>query len=176
MQRLAALCYGMHFHVLLSTSFHAAISVVLHTYVFTIQHSLQPSRPRCCCSGERINHVVDNRGFLAQRAYWQQQLADAPVMLELTLDSPRPPQPSGRGGAISFVLEPVQLVGMRTLAAGCGATLFMALLAAWQVICELSYNSVLRAIHLFKFADLADMLPADHACHARAGISVIYMS
>ena len=59
-------------------------------------------------------------------------------MLELTLDYPRPPQPSGRGGVVSFELEPVQLVGMRALAAGCGATLFMALLAVWQVLCGLA--------------------------------------
>ena len=71
--------------------------------------------------------------MLAQRAYWRQQLTDAPAMLELTLDYPRPPQPTGRGGIVGLELEPVQLVGMRALAAGCGATLFMALLAVWQV-------------------------------------------
>lgn len=64
-------------------------------------------------------------------------------MLELTLDYPRPPQPSGRGGAVSFELEPVQLVGMRALAAGCGATLFMALLAVWQVTCGPPHDVVL---------------------------------
>ena len=74
--------------------------------------------------------------MLAQRAYWRQQLADAPVLLELTLDYPRPPQPSGRGGTVSVELEPGLLAGVRTLAASCGATLFIALLAAWQVSCS----------------------------------------
>ena len=74
-----------------------------------------------------------------QRAYWRQQLADAPALLELTLDYPRPPQPSGRGGTVSLELEPGLLAGMRALAAGCGATLFTALLAVWQVMVSQSH-------------------------------------
>ena len=91
-------------------------------------------------------------------------------MLELTLDYPRPPQPSGRGGAISFELEPVQLVGMRALAAGCGATLFMALLAVWQVMCRSPVDTVLLfQFSSFQSAGLAECCLQHHACHNCAG-------
>ena len=69
----------------------------------------------------------------AQRAYWKHQLAGAPVLLELPTDFPRPPQPSGRGRTVSFEVPAEAAGGVRALAAGCSATLFMALLAAWQV-------------------------------------------
>ena len=69
------------------------------------------------------------------RTYWREQLADAPALLELTLDYPRPPQPSGGVGKSSMEPEPGPFVGMRTVAASCSATLFTALLAVWQASC-----------------------------------------
>ena len=68
-----------------------------------------------------------------QRAYWKQHLAGAPALLELPTDFPRPPQPSGRGRVVSFEVPAEVVGGVRALAASCSATLFMALMAAWQV-------------------------------------------
>src|SRR5579875_2338904 len=66
--------------------------------------------------------------------YWREQLQGAPAMLELPSDRARPPVQSYRGAAQSFLLgrelsERVKRLGQRQ-----GATLFMTLLAAFQVL------------------------------------------
>ena len=68
-----------------------------------------------------------------QRAYWRQHLADAPQLLELPTDFPRPSTFSGRGASVPVDLPASLAKGLRSLAASCGATSFMALLAVWQV-------------------------------------------
>ncbi len=69
----------------------------------------------------------------AQRAYWRQQLADAPPLLELPTDFSRPAVFSGRGASVPVAVPAALAKGLRALAASCGATTFMALLAVWQV-------------------------------------------
>ena len=76
---------------------------------------------------------LDSGELEAQRAYWKHHLAGAPVLLELPTDFPRPPQPSGRGKLVSFEVPAEVAGGVRALAASCSATLYMVLLAAWQV-------------------------------------------
>ena len=68
-----------------------------------------------------------------QRAYWRQQLADAPLLLEMPTDFPRPPKFSGCGDSVRVEVPAAHVAGLRALAASCGATTFMALLAVWQV-------------------------------------------
>ncbi|HET7228583.1 MAG TPA: amino acid adenylation domain-containing protein [Longimicrobium sp.] len=69
-----------------------------------------------------------------QLEYWKSQLAGAPELLELPADHPRPPVPSFRGGAVP-VRVPVEVVDrLRELARGEGATLHMAVLAAFQAL------------------------------------------
>ena len=68
-----------------------------------------------------------------QVAYWRTQLAGAPALLELPTDRARPVEPSGRGASVDIELPAEVLRGLNELAASAGATLFMALLAAWQV-------------------------------------------
>ena len=69
----------------------------------------------------------------AQCDYWRAQLAGVPLLLELPTDFPRPSQPSGRGGSVDFKLSPAVTASFNALSVSCGATAFMALLAAWQV-------------------------------------------
>ncbi|WP_420811521.1 amino acid adenylation domain-containing protein [Myxococcus stipitatus] len=69
-----------------------------------------------------------------QLSYWRKQLGGLPPLLELPTDRTRPPVRSSRGGS-----QPVRLSRELTerLSALCrkeGATPFMALLAAWQVL------------------------------------------
>ncbi|HYY41714.1 MAG TPA: amino acid adenylation domain-containing protein, partial [Pyrinomonadaceae bacterium] len=67
-----------------------------------------------------------------QLAYWRKQLADAPPLLELPTDRPRPVQPSLAGASVRFEL-PLRLTeDLRELSRRAGSTLFMTLLAAWQ--------------------------------------------
>ncbi|HSU16783.1 amino acid adenylation domain-containing protein, partial [Longimicrobium sp.] len=72
--------------------------------------------------------------FDAQLAYWTEALADAPALLELPGDRPRPPGWDGKGAAERFRLprEVADAVGALARAEGC--TPFMVLLAALQAL------------------------------------------
>ena len=69
----------------------------------------------------------------AQLDYWTQQLAGVPD-LELPTDRPRPPVASQRGGERSTTLPKTTLEAVRALGRHEGATLYMTLLAAFQVL------------------------------------------
>ena len=68
-----------------------------------------------------------------QLEYWRNTLADLPS-LELAWDHPRPATASARGGRVQFTIEPALTAGLKSLALREGATLFMTLLAAFQVL------------------------------------------
>lgn len=65
-----------------------------------------------------------------QLAYWQQQLAGAPPLLELPTDRPRPPVQSFRGGTEFFWLDAQLTQQLKAFSQQSGATLFMTLLGA----------------------------------------------
>lgn len=76
-------------------------------------------------AGERYDKMLD---------YWRQQLAGAPEFLELPTDRVRPALPTSRGGTVAITLpaslgESLRQTGLRE-----GATLFMTLLASFQVL------------------------------------------
>ena len=68
-----------------------------------------------------------------QLAYWTRQLAGVPV-LELPTDRPRPPVASHRGGDRSTIVPKSTLDAVRALGRREGATLYMTLLAAFEVL------------------------------------------
>jgi len=70
----------------------------------------------------------------AQLGWWRETLRDAPPLLEIPTDHPRPPVPDGRAGTVRFSFTPAQAGALRALARREGATLFMTLLAAWQLL------------------------------------------
>ena len=70
----------------------------------------------------------------SQLAYWKERLAGAPPLLEIPTDRPRPQVLSGRGGAVPVVLSAEAARGLRELSRKEGTTLFMTLLAAWQLL------------------------------------------
>ncbi|HEY0783838.1 MAG TPA: condensation domain-containing protein, partial [Thermoanaerobaculia bacterium] len=69
-----------------------------------------------------------------QLAYWRDELAGAPTVLELPADRARPPVQSLRGASEPVVLPSEIASGLRTLARGQGATLFMTLLASYSAL------------------------------------------
>ena len=69
-----------------------------------------------------------------QLAYWKKQLQEAPPVLELPADRPRPAVRSSRGACLSFAVPRKVAAGLRALGRGEGATLFMTLLAAFKVL------------------------------------------
>ncbi|HEX8128481.1 MAG TPA: amino acid adenylation domain-containing protein [Pyrinomonadaceae bacterium] len=70
----------------------------------------------------------------AQLAYWKQQLAGAPVVLELPTDAPRPPLQTFRGDTERFEIDAELTARLKQLSRAEGATLFMTLLAAFNVL------------------------------------------
>ena len=74
-------------------------------------------------SGEVLERELD---------YWRRQLADAPPVLELPTDRPRPAVQSFEGSRHSFVLPAELSEQLRRLSREEGVTLFMTLLAGFQ--------------------------------------------
>ncbi len=72
---------------------------------------------------------------LAQElAHWQDRLAGAPPALELPTDGPRPATPSLRGARLRTSVPPGVADALRALGRAEGATFFMTLLAALEVL------------------------------------------
>ena len=69
-----------------------------------------------------------------QLAYWRRQLAGAPPLLELPTDRPRPKAQTYRGAALAVELPQDLTEDLKSLGRREGVTLFMTLLAAFQVL------------------------------------------
>ena len=69
-----------------------------------------------------------------QLNYWREKLAGAPPILELPTDRPRPAVQSSRGKHQQFLYPGELLAGLKRLCREEGVTLFMTLMAAWQVL------------------------------------------
>jgi amino acid adenylation domain-containing protein len=75
----------------------------------------------------------------AQVDYWKQQLAGCSQVLELPTDRPRPPRQNFRGAKESFAIPPALFNELGALSRREDVTLFMSLLAAFQVL--LNYHT-----------------------------------
>ena len=69
-----------------------------------------------------------------QVAYWRDRLQGAPALLELPTDRPRPAVQRYRGARRPVVLDATLTAALKELAQREGATLFMSLLACFQVL------------------------------------------
>jgi non-ribosomal peptide synthetase component F len=76
-------------------------------------------------SGQRLDVELD---------YWTERLAGAPAALDLPTDHARPPVQRHRGAACDLRVPVEVMHRVRALASREGATLFMAMLAAWQAL------------------------------------------
>ena len=74
-----------------------------------------------------------NRDRDAALEYWRAQLAE-PTVLDLPTDRPRPQRSAHRGGIHPFRLPDDATRSLEAVGRQCGATLFMVLLAAYQVL------------------------------------------
>lgn len=76
-----------------------------------------------------------DQGALAEGlAYWRRTLAGAPGLLALPTDHPRPAVASYTGAQFGFILPPEVTAAARSRARAEGCTLYMVLLAAYQVL------------------------------------------
>lgn len=76
------------------------------------------------------------RGEVLERqlVYWKERLQDAPGLLNLPTDRPRPPVQFYNGARRSVRLAHSLIEGLKTLSQRQRATLFMTMLAAWQTL------------------------------------------
>jgi amino acid adenylation domain-containing protein len=79
-------------------------------------------------------HWLQGEVLEQQMAYWRAQLADAPAVLELPADRPRPAVQSFRGTTHSLAMSAELTESLKRLSRGEGVTLFMTLLAAFQTL------------------------------------------
>ncbi|WP_266169313.1 non-ribosomal peptide synthetase [Dyella subtropica] len=82
------------------------------------------------------DHRPSSSGAVLERqsAYWRQTLHDAPVLLELPLDRPRPAQQSFAGDVVAIELDAAQTRALKALSQRHGVTLYMTVLAAWAAV------------------------------------------
>ncbi|EME64735.1 non-ribosomal peptide synthetase [Amycolatopsis decaplanina] len=69
-----------------------------------------------------------------QLDYWRKQLDDVPAALELPADRARPPLASYRADSLSFTVDPVVAEELRGVSSRHDVTLFMTLLAVFDVV------------------------------------------
>ncbi|MFB7781070.1 non-ribosomal peptide synthetase [Streptomyces bauhiniae] len=69
-----------------------------------------------------------------QTAYWRDALADAPVLLDLPTDRPRPAEQNHRGAQLRVEFDAELTAALRTLSRRNGSTLFMTLLTGWALV------------------------------------------
>ncbi|MDQ1592163.1 MAG: hypothetical protein QOG71_2790 [Pyrinomonadaceae bacterium] len=69
-----------------------------------------------------------------QLDYWRQQLADAPTVLELPADKPRPEVETHKGASVYFSVNEEVRAGLKNISREESATLFMTLLAAFNAL------------------------------------------
>ncbi len=69
-----------------------------------------------------------------QQNYWKRQLSSTPPLLELPLDHPRPLKETDRGALHMMQFSKDLSVGLQTLSRRQGATLFMTILAGFNVL------------------------------------------
>ncbi|MBV8099154.1 MAG: amino acid adenylation domain-containing protein, partial [Verrucomicrobia bacterium] len=91
----------------------------------TIQYPDYAAWQRQWLSGERLETQVD---------YWRETLADAPVLLELPTNRPRPAEQSFSAASVPIHIGKELSAQLKALSHRCGATLFMTLLGAWAAV------------------------------------------
>ena len=82
-------------------------------------------------------NLIKSGGFQRHEDYWKQQLNGIPAALELPTDRPRPATPSFKGGRLRCYFDRDLIPQLEALSRKQEATLFMTLLAAWQVLLHL---------------------------------------
>jgi amino acid adenylation domain-containing protein len=78
--------------------------------------------------------MLDGPDGLRLRSYWERQLGGTPPVLNLPGDHPRPAVQTYRGSSYDFELDVTLTRQLKTLAKNHDATLYMTLLAAFQVL------------------------------------------
>src|SRR5690606_14955142 len=138
-------CMGPDEHVLLLVVHHIVAdgwsrAVIAHDLgaLYSAQlNGTDPALPALPCQfrdvARRQRETPGAAASPSSLEYWRQQLAGIGT-LELPQDRSRPARPSHRGGVVGFRLERGQVDRLKSLSHDAGATLYMTLLAAFDVL------------------------------------------
>ncbi len=130
---------GDNEHVLLMAMHHAVSDGwsmgLLIRELEACYDGVEPSRPPVRYADFAVwqrDRLTDER-LAGELTHWRQRLAGLPT-LELPTDRPRPTRRNGSGGSVEFTVDAELVAGLERLSREHGATLFMTLLAAYQVL------------------------------------------
>jgi amino acid adenylation domain-containing protein len=129
----------------------------LYTAALEGRHPTPPASgptPRDFAAWQR--HRLADGAFEPQLAWWREYLDGVPGTLDLPADRPRPPVRSFAGARATLALPEETAAAAGRLAEGRGATLFMVLLAAFQVL-------------LHRLSDAEDFVVGTPAANRRRG-------
>jgi len=144
--RFRLLRLGAEDHILLATMHHIvsdAWSLGIFIREFTLLYGEKVTGVACSLADLPIQYGdysewqhewLAGAALERQLAYWKAQLADAPPLLDLPLDRPRPKYRGFEGGSVAFEVAADSVLGLRELCQSSGATLFMALLGVLAVL------------------------------------------
>ena len=77
---------------------------------------------------------LQSQAAVTELAFWRQELADLPLLLDLPYDMARPARQQTSGDSIRFQLEPALSQQLAAVAAAHDATLYMLLLSAFSLL------------------------------------------
>lgn len=107
----------------------------LHALQHGTEHAPSPLPIHYVDYAIRQREWLERDGVLErQLAYWRDQLAGIPALLDLATDYPRPAVRSTAGATLRFLIDAPLTAALRQLAARRNDTLFMVLLAAVKVL------------------------------------------
>ncbi|QOY92808.1 amino acid adenylation domain-containing protein [Massilia sp. UMI-21] len=136
--RSHVLVVGTHHIISDGWSMRAVLTRELHQ-LYAAYAAGRPS-PLADLPVQYADYALWQRGWLkddvleAQLSYWRGQLDGAPSVLDLPTDRPRPAVQSFRGGQLGLALSAELSNGLAALARREGATMFMVLMAAFQLL------------------------------------------
>lgn len=77
---------------------------------------------------------LDGNALSVHARYWKDRFADAPALLELPADRPRPPQQDFSGDYVECTIAPSLTSALRAMAARSETTVFVTVLAGWAAL------------------------------------------
>ncbi|RNF83323.1 amino acid adenylation domain-containing protein [Montanilutibacter psychrotolerans] len=141
---------GEHDHVLLLTMHHIVFDgwslgvltgELAELYrAYTVQGLSPLTDPLSPLPIQYADYAVWQRDWLTgavqeqQLAFWREQLATSPALVNLQTDKPRPPVQDYRGDSLPIELDAQLTASLKALSQRHGTTLFMTLLAAWGAL------------------------------------------
>ncbi|MCP4218507.1 MAG: amino acid adenylation domain-containing protein, partial [bacterium] len=87
------------------------------------------------------NGVFATGVIAKQQEYWKETFSDEIPLLDLPLDWVRPEVQSFQGGSLGFQLEPTSTKRLKEIASGCKTSLYMVLLALYNVLLSIYSRS-----------------------------------